>query len=232
MFCSSRIIYHHCGDGGLCRVTLMKLIVFVEFCLIPNCFLPTIEVGGQVCSQNNFLPQERQHTRKGNRAVDAFLEFVKTSPGCIGLSTRSLALTPIKRCQIDVKVVPRKALGQFISCSTARQWKDGSFTYFSSQLFLFFRWKEQFEFFLWKNVQNLKSIFIFAANVWFCSSVAFWCKQKGSICATWHLLFSTSPSPSPFPFPILELKISRFRILNSFRPYLTIMKGEEEVGIS
>ena len=68
----------HCGGGGgLCRVTLMKLIVFVEFCLIPNCFLPTIEVGGQVCSQNNFLPQERQHTRKGNRAVDAFLEFVK-----------------------------------------------------------------------------------------------------------------------------------------------------------
>ena len=85
----------HCGGGGgLCRVTLMKLIVFVEFCLIPNCFLPTIEVGGQVCSQNNFLPQERQHTRKGNRAVDAFLEFVKTSPGCIGLSTRSLAVTP------------------------------------------------------------------------------------------------------------------------------------------
>ena len=150
----------HCGGGGgLCRVTLMKLIVFVEFCLIPNCFLPTIEVGGQVCSQNNFLPQERQHTRKGNRAVDAFLEFVKTSPGCIGLSTRSLAVTWIKRCQIDVKVVPRKALGQFISCSTARQWKNGSFTYFSSQLFLFFRWKEQFEFFFVEKCPKFKKHF-------------------------------------------------------------------------
>ena len=71
--------------------------------------------------------------------------------------------------------------------------------------------------FFGKNVQNLKIIFIFAANVWFCSSVAFWCKQKGSICATRHLLFSTSPSPSPFPFPILELKISRFRILKRTR---------------
>ena len=60
------------------------------------------------------------------------------------------SVTPIKWCQIDVKVVPRKAIGQFISCSTARQWKDGKFTYFSSQLFLFFRWKEQFEFFLVK----------------------------------------------------------------------------------
>ena len=40
LYCSSRIICHHCCDGGPCRVTLMKLIVFAEFCLIPNCFQP------------------------------------------------------------------------------------------------------------------------------------------------------------------------------------------------
>ena len=118
---------------------------------------------------------------------------------------------------------------QLFDSETMKGWK---LHLFFVSAFLVLPLKRAVWVFLWKNVQNLKSIFIFAANVWFCSSVAFWCKQKGSICATRHLLFSTSPSPSPFPFPILELKISRFRILNSFRPYLTIMKGEEEVGIS
>ena len=36
-------------------MTLMKLIVFVEFCLIPNCFLPpTAEVGAS--SSTKWLP--------------------------------------------------------------------------------------------------------------------------------------------------------------------------------
>ena len=54
-------------------MALMKLIVFVEFCLIPNCFLPpTAEVGGKlihqvVASQNNFLPLGRNRT--GNIAL-------------------------------------------------------------------------------------------------------------------------------------------------------------------
>ena len=82
-------------------MALMKLIVFVEFCLIPNCFLPpTAEVGGKlihqvVASQNNFLsPWKEPHWQ--HCSVDAFHEFVNRPEA-------ALACLPRVWCQQESK---------------------------------------------------------------------------------------------------------------------------------
>ena len=82
-------------------MALMKLIVFVEFCLIPNCFLPpTAEVGGKlihqvVASQNNFLPTWKEPHWQ-HSSVDAFHEFVNRAEA-------ALACLPRVWCQQESK---------------------------------------------------------------------------------------------------------------------------------
>ena len=194
------------------------------------------EVGGQArptsLQSKQFLAASQWWKRQ--HSCWRFPWICKCHLSCIGLSTGSLAVTWIKRCQIDVKA--KVTLGQFISLGRgAMKGAVGE----ASPIFLFSfscssAEKEQFEFY-GEMSKNWNSISIFAANVWFCISVAFLCKQKVVQLSTFF------PQPLPllllFLFQFLSWKSADLEFskelsgLNSFRPYFTNKKkGEEEVG--